>query len=81
MLRRIGTMPVKANSRHTKEEKAMRGLYLVLCCGIYALVSIVAAQPAVAQDSASASKGNCRMEQQCHWKDFKKFCVWVKVCR
>jgi hypothetical protein len=24
---------------------------------------------------------NCRMEQQCHWENFKKICVWVKVCR
>jgi hypothetical protein len=23
----------------------------------------------------------CRMEKQCHWKNFKKYCVWVKVCR
>ena len=23
----------------------------------------------------------CRMEQQCHWENFKKFCVYVKVCR
>jgi hypothetical protein len=23
----------------------------------------------------------CRMEKQCHWKNFKKYCVLVKVCR
>jgi len=23
----------------------------------------------------------CRLEQQCHWENFKKHCVWVKVCR
>jgi len=23
----------------------------------------------------------CRMEQQCHWENFKKICVYVKVCR
>jgi hypothetical protein len=23
----------------------------------------------------------CRMEQQCHWENFKKICTWVKVCR
>jgi hypothetical protein len=23
----------------------------------------------------------CHMEQQCHWENFKKVCVWVKVCR
>ena len=23
----------------------------------------------------------CRMEQQCRWENFKKHCVWVRVCR
>jgi hypothetical protein len=28
------------------------------------------------------SKGQvCHLEQQCHWENFKKTCVWVKVCR
>jgi hypothetical protein len=31
---------------------------------------------------ADNQKGkSCRMEQQCHWENFKKICVWVKVCR
>jgi hypothetical protein len=30
---------------------------------------------------ALAGGTNCRMEKQCHWKNFKKYCVWVKVCR
>ena len=31
---------------------------------------------------AQPAKGkNCRMEQQCHWENFKKVCVNVKVCR
>jgi hypothetical protein len=38
--------------------------------------------PANAQQPPLDAKGkDCRMEQQCHWKDFKKICVWVKVCR
>jgi len=24
---------------------------------------------------------NCHMEQQCHWENFKKVCIYVKVCR
>ena len=41
---------------------------------------------AVAQEaktiSAQATKGKtCRMEQQCHWVNFKKICTYVKVCR
>jgi hypothetical protein len=73
-----------AGSKKTRpdlKEKAMRGLSLVLCCGILAAISIVAAEPAAAQNTPPATKGNCRMEQQCHWQDFKKICVWVKVCR
>ena len=40
------------------------------------LLSIVAA-PTV----ASAQAKTCRMEQQCHWVNFKKICTYVKVCR
>jgi hypothetical protein len=36
--------------------------------------------PAVA--AAQEPKGKtCRMEQQCHWENFKKVCTYVKVCR
>jgi hypothetical protein len=49
---------------------------LLLCCGILALISIYLPADAVAQTDK-----NCRMEQQCHWEDFKKICTWVKVCR
>jgi hypothetical protein len=35
-----------------------------------------------ASAAAQEDKGKtCRMEQQCHWENFKKICVWVKVCR
>lgn len=32
---------------------------------------------------ADETKGGkaCRMEQQCHWENFKKICTYVKVCR
>jgi hypothetical protein len=40
------------------------------------LLSIVAA-PTV----AAAQAKTCRMEQQCHWVNFKKICTYVKVCR
>ena len=60
----------------------MRGLSLIVCCGLAALISYSTAQAAAAQDVAQGAKGkDCRTEQQCHWKDFKKICVWVKVCR
>lgn len=35
-----------------------------------------------AQAASPDEKGKtCRMEQQCHWENFKKVCVYVKVCR
>jgi hypothetical protein len=35
-----------------------------------------------ASGDSQDSKGKvCRMEQQCHWENFKKICTWVKVCR
>jgi hypothetical protein len=35
----------------------------------------------IGASSAPAKENGCRMEQQCKWKNFKKICVWVKVCR
>jgi len=51
---------------------------LLFSCAILALISICKPTHAVAQDVKGK---NCRMEQQCHWENFKKICVWVKVCR
>jgi hypothetical protein len=60
----------------------MRQLILALCCAIVALAAVAFAQPAAAQAPNENTKGkNCRMEQQCHWENFKKICVWVQVCR
>jgi len=44
-----------------------------------ALMLITNTGTALAQQPES--RKNCRMEQQCHWENFKKICVWVKVCR
>jgi hypothetical protein len=59
-----------------QEENAMRGLSLVLCCGMAAAFVLGALPARAAQDGK-----NCRMEQQCRWENFKKICVWTKVCR
>jgi hypothetical protein len=40
----------------------------------------IAAVPTVAAAQAPNGK-TCRMEQQCHWVNFKKICTYVKVCR
>lgn len=53
-----------------------------VCCGLLGLVLLAMPHAAAAQQMAQQGNGkDCRMEQQCHWKDFKKICVWVKVCR
>jgi len=60
----------------------MRVLSLVVCCGLLALIVVSTSRIAAAQATDQDTKGkDCRMEQQCHWKDFKKICVYVKVCR
>jgi hypothetical protein len=63
---------------YEKEEKIMRGLCSTIACGLMALVVVSVPHAAMAQDKTGK---NCRMEQQCHWENFKKICVWVKVCR
>jgi hypothetical protein len=52
--------------------------FLCVGCAILALIAVSHSTKALAQD---AKGKNCRMEQQCHWQNFKKICVWVKVCR
>jgi hypothetical protein len=44
------------------------------------LFSGFALAPAMAAPAGSKGK-SCHMEQQCHWENYKKICVWVKVCR
>jgi hypothetical protein len=57
-------------------ETTMRRIML-LPGAILAAIAIQSA-PAVAQQAQGKS---CHMEQQCHWENFKKVCVYVKVCR
>lgn len=51
---------------------------LLLICGLVAV--LLSHMPANAQAQQTKGK-NCRLEQQCHWENFKKVCVYVKVCR
>jgi hypothetical protein len=49
-------------------------LVVVLELGLVCLAPVRAA--------SSDEKGKtCRVEQQCRWENFKKICVYVKVCR
>jgi hypothetical protein len=56
-------------------EDTMRS-YLLFVCATLMLAST--GTTAFAQQTNGK---NCRMEQQCHWENFKKVCVMVKVCR
>ena len=49
-----------------------------------AIVALVSLSSAIAAPAAAPRDGKgkvCRVEQQCHWENFKKICVYVKVCR
>jgi hypothetical protein len=47
-----------------------------------AIVAAILACGACASAQTADTKGKvCRMEQQCHWENFKKICTYVKVCR
>jgi hypothetical protein len=64
-------------SQNFSQESTMKRC-LLLACGIAALLA--GQMPANAQAQGAKGK-NCHMEQQCHWENFKKVCVYVKVCR
>jgi hypothetical protein len=42
---------------------------------------LLALMPAHAASPQQEKGKTCRMEQQCHWENYKKICVYVKVCR
>ena len=52
---------------------ATLAVFMLVLSGSYAS----AATP-VAQEVKGKT---CRMEQQCRWENFKKICIYVKVCR
>jgi hypothetical protein len=60
-----------------QEEDRMKRCLLITGGLIAVLLSHM---PANAQAQQTKGK-NCHMEQQCHWENFKKVCVNVKVCR
>jgi len=74
---RLPLIKLRLRARTETEEETMRGLGSTIA-GLAALVVVSMPQATMAQDKTGK---NCRMEQQCHWENFKKICVWVKVCR
>lgn len=55
----------------------MRRIILAALLALAAAVASGAVSPVFAQEG----KQTCRMEKQCRWENFKKICVYVKVCR
>jgi hypothetical protein len=55
-------------------------LVMLLGTVLTVLIGVYCAK-AQAPDTKGQKGQVCRMEQQCHWENFKKHCVWVKVCR
>jgi hypothetical protein len=59
-------------------ETTMKRTMLLPCAILAAAAIAIQSAPALAQQAQGKS---CHMEQQCHWENFKKVCVYVKVCR
>jgi hypothetical protein len=73
----INDMVVEPPEGQVSKETAMK-ISLPVMSTLLGLLTILMPISAHAQP---AKGKNCRMEQQCHWENFKKVCVNVKVCR
>jgi hypothetical protein len=58
-----------------------RALVFLVAVGSLTCALEPSAVYAASADSQDSKGKVCRMEQQCHWENFKKICTWVKVCR
>jgi hypothetical protein len=64
-----------------KRVASVKVVLLALGIGFAATPTLVVAQEAKAVGAEVTKGKTCRMEQQCHWVNFKKICTYVKVCR
>jgi len=65
-----------------KQSIAIRIGLLSLCIVVGWAPGLAIAEQEKSTTAAQETKGKtCRMEQQCHWENFKKICTYVKVCR
>jgi hypothetical protein len=55
--------------------------YFALLAASMIAFSASACSAATVAASAEAKGKTCRTEQQCRWENFKKICIYVKVCR
>ena len=51
------------------------------CFVLPTIVAVLAGAGSAYAVTADPKGKVCRMEQQCHWENFKKICTYVKVCR
>ena len=54
---------------------------ILLAISVGLAPTLTAAQEPKSTSVREVKGKSCRMEQQCHWKNFKKICTYVKVCR
>jgi len=54
---------------------------ILLAFGLSLVPTLAAAQQTKSTGTQQIKGKICRMEQQCHWENFKKICTYVKVCR
>jgi hypothetical protein len=65
---------------NTKIEEIKMRYFVLLAISMIVLSGSPGWAAAVAASTEAKGK-TCRMEQQCRWENFKKICVYVKVCR
>jgi hypothetical protein len=73
----IDDMVLRSPEAQVSKERAMKINPLVMG----ALLGMLVILMPISANAQSTKGKNCRMEQQCHWENFKKVCVNVKVCR
>jgi hypothetical protein len=64
-----------------KRVASLKMVLLALGIGFGVIPTLAVAQEAKTIGAQEAKGKTCRMEQQCHWVNFKKICTYVKVCR
>jgi hypothetical protein len=63
------------------KENVLLTILLAFAIGVGWTATLAFAQEAKSVAAQEAKGKTCRMEQQCHWENYKKICTYVKVCR
>jgi hypothetical protein len=80
----IVNLPLNEGTQHSQEQNTVRRskmkYFTALAITVFILGIGLSLAPTLAAAQDAKAK-TCRMEQQCRWENFKKICVYVKVCR